>query len=197
MENVRLNLTENENVAFINADGNDYKSFSMNENSIDEMIKKEKARKFNNDLDKFQESMNEKNKELEDSQNEVGYDVEKAEILPLFRRLLVKPFKQNPFQKIEMSGGIITNAGGYTPHTQLNPITGKYEEQDQFIRAGLIVEVGPETKYLKEGDVVYYRKDTAVPVPFLNWGLISIDESQIIATVNVNLKDRFNKILEK
>jgi hypothetical protein len=112
----------------------------------------------------------------------------------MFNRVLVQQFKVNPFQKMEVKGGIIVDTGGYNPHTQFNQQSGKYEEQDQFIVTGCVIEVGPETKYLKEGDVIYFRKDTAVPVPFFKQGFVSLGESQIIAVVNEGLQDRFNKI---
>jgi len=138
--------------------------------------------------------MEQGNKEVEQSQAALEYDINKAEIKPMFTRILVKPFKQNPFQKIEIKNGIIVDTGGYNPHTQFNQQTGRYEEQDQFIMTGCVIEVGPETKYLKEGDVVYYRRDTSIPVPFFKQDLISLAESQIIAVVNEGLEDRFNNI---
>lgn len=194
MKNERMNLTNNEKLAFINADGRDYTSHNMAGDSVDALVQKEKARKFNNELEQFQEDMNKRNNEVKEAQEKIGYDINEAEIKPLFKRILIKPFKQNPFQQMKVENGIITNAGGYTPHAQLNPLTGRYEEQEQFIRTGCVVEVGPETRYLKEGDVIYYRKDTVVPVPFIDWGLVSLDENQVIAVVNVGLAERFNKI---
>ena len=112
----------------------------------------------------------------------------------MFSRILVQPFKVNPFQKMKIENGLIIDTGGYTPHTQLNEQTGRYEEQKQFIVTGCVVEVGPEVKYLKEGDVILYRVDTAVPVPFFKQGFVSLAESQIIAVVNEGLQDRFNNI---
>lgn len=49
---------------------------------------------------------------------------------------------------MEVKGSVIVDAGGYTPHAQINPTTGKYEEQKQFIVTGYVAEVGPEVKYL-------------------------------------------------
>lgn len=107
----------------------------------------------------------------------------------MFNRVLIKPFKVNPFQKMKVNeNGIITELGGYNPHAQFNSVTGKYEEQDPFIVTGCVVEIGPEVKYLRNGDVVYYRKDTAVPVPFFKQGFVSLGESQIIAQVGLNLE---------
>ena len=111
-----------------------------------------------------------------------------------YLHVLFQDGNDNPFQKIKVENGLIIDTGGYTPHTQLNEQTGRYEEQKQFIVTGCVIEVGPEVKYLKEGDVIFYRIDTAVPVPFFKQGFVSLAESQIIAVVNEGLQDRFNNI---
>lgn len=192
MKNVRIYSTNDEKIAQNVLD--DFKTFNMKESSIDELIQKEKTQKFNSEVEKYNEQLDENNKKFKESVDDVQYDIEKAEIKPMFSRVLIKPFKTNPFQKLKVENGIIVDTGGYTPHTQINPQTGKYEEQEQFIITGCIIEIGPEVKYLKEGDVVYYRKDTAVPVPFFKSGLVSLGENQIIAVVNEGLQDRFDNI---
>lgn len=195
MKDVRLYSTENEKIAreLLGTDSN-FTSVNMKENSLDSLIKKEKASKFNSEVEKYNEKLEQNNKDFKESQNKVEYDISKAEIKPMFSRILVQPFKVNPFQKIKVENGLIIDTGGYTPHTQLNEQTGRYEEQKQFIVTGCVVEVGPEVKYLKEGDVIFYRIDTAVPVPFFKQGFVSLAESQIIAVVNEGLQDRFNNI---
>lgn len=195
MKDVRLYSTENEKIAreLLGTDSN-FTSVNMKENSLDSLIKKEKASKFNSEVEKYNEKLEQNNKDFEESQDKVEYDISKAEIKPMFSRILVQPFKVNPFQKIKVENGLIIDTGGYTPHTQLNEQTGRYEEQKQFIVTGCVVEVGPEVKYLKEGDVIFYRVDTAVPVPFFKQGFVSLAESQIIAVVNEGLQDRFDNI---
>ena len=195
MKDVRLYSTENEKIAkeLLGIDSN-FTSVNMKENSLDSLIKKEKARKFNSEVEKYNEKLEQNNKDFEESRDKVEYDISKAEIKPMFSRILVQPFKVNPFQKMKIENGLIIDTGGYTPHTQLNEQTGRYEEQKQFIVTGCVVEVGPEVKYLKEGDVIFYRVDTAVPVPFFKQGFVSLAESQIIAVVNEGLQDRFNNI---
>lgn len=195
MKEPRIKMTENEQIAanVLGLDSN-YTSINMGERSIDNMIQREKANKFNNEVEKYNAQLEENQKTFEEAQSQVAYDINRAEIKPMFARLIIKPFKVNPFQKMEVKGSIIVDTGGYTPHAELNPMTGKYEEQKQFIITGCVVEVGPEVKYLQEGDVVYYRVDTAVPVPFLKQGLVSINENQVIAVVNEGLTERFNSI---
>lgn len=194
MKDVRLFSTEKEKLAQTLLGDSDFKSFNMKEKSIDSLIQKEKANKFNSEVEKFNEQLDKNNSDFKESQDKVQYDINRAEIKPMFNRVLIQPFKVNPFQKMKVENGLIIDTGGYTPHTQFNEQSGKYEEQDQFIRTGCVIEVGPEVKYLKEGDVIYYRKDTAVPVPFFKQGFVSLGESQIIAVVNEGLQARFNNI---
>lgn len=194
MKDVRIFSTNNEKLAQEARGVNDSLVFNMSENTVDNLIQKEKASKFNSEVEQYNEQLEKNNKDFQESKDKVNYDIEKAEIKPMFNRVLVQQFKVNPFQKMEVKGGIIVDTGGYNPHTQFNQQSGKYEEQDQFIVTGCVIEVGPETKYLKEGDVIYFRKDTAVPVPFFKQGFVSLGESQIIAVVNEGLQDRFNKI---
>ena len=191
---VRLDTTENEKLVqtALGLDS-EYKNFNMQEQSIDNLIAKENARKFNSEIDKYNEQLNKNNKECEEAQESLQYDINKAVIKPMLARILVKPFKQNPFQKLEVQGGIIVDTGGYNPHIQFNEQTGKNEEQEQFIKVGCVIEVGPEVKYLTEGDVVYYRKDTVVPVPFFKQNLVSLNENQVIAVVNEGLEKRWKK----
>lgn len=195
MNNVRLNLTENEKIAMkaIGTDS-DFTTVNMKECSIDSLIEREKTNKFNDQVEQYMDKLNENQKSFQESVDDVPYDISLAEIKPMLSRIIVKPFKQNPFQKMEVKGSVIVDAGGYTPHAQINPTTGKYEEQKQFIVTGYVAEVGPEVKYLQEGDVIYYRVDTVVPVPFFKQGFVSLDEKQVIAVVNEGLSERFNKI---
>lgn len=195
MKDVRLYSTEKEQIAreLLGTDSN-FTSVNMKENSLDSLIKKEKAHKFNSEIEQYNEKLEQNHKDFKDSQDKIEYDINKAEIKPMFARVLVQPFKINPFQKMKVENGLIVDTGGYTPHTQLNEQTGRYEEQKQFIVTGCVIEVGPEVKYLKEGDVIFYRVDTAVPVPFFKQGFVSLAESQIIAVVNEGLQDRFDNI---
>lgn len=161
--------------------------FTVKEADLD----KEKIAKFNDEVERYQEMLEENNRKTEEVQKDTGFDFTKLDIRPLYTRLLIKPYDQNPFQKLEMKNGIITDTGGYTPHYEINPQTGKYEIQQAFILTGCVVEVGPKTKYVKPGDVVFYRRDTAVPVPYFKLGMVSIDENQVISVVATDLEERF------
>lgn len=191
----RIIMTEDEKVALNKiGENSDGTMFNLAEGNIDELIKTEKARKFNDDLNKFASKIEHNKDELVQKAEELGDIIEKAEILPMFSRVIVKRFEHNPFQKITVNNGIITDVGGYAPIVEKDPMSGEWREREEFIVTGVVLEVGPEVKYLQEGDVVYYRKDTAAPVPFLKQKLVSLAENQIIAVVNEGLSDRFNRI---
>lgn len=193
---VRTKSTNNEKIAQEVLGDSDFKTVNMRENSIDALIDKERSEKFNSQVEQYNEMLDKNKANNEEARKDIQYDINKAEIKPMFGRILVMPFKQNPFQELKMEKGIIVDAGGYTPHIEKNPVSGKYEEQKEFIVTGCVIETGPEVKYLEEGDVVYYRVDTAVPVPFFKQGLVSLAESQIIAVVNEGLQKRFNEIIK-
>ena len=57
-----------------------------------------------------------------------------------------------------------------------------------------VIEVGPMVKYVKPGDVVYYREACQVPVPFFGQGLYVVSEHQIHVVINAGVKERFEKI---
>lgn len=127
MDNVRLNLTENEKLANIATELNG-KSFSMNERDINKMIEKEKKNKFNDELEMYMDEMKEYNKSMQQLQNSIGKDPTKLEIKPIHEQVIIKPFEHNPFQKIEVQNGIITDTGGFKINVDVNPVTGKMEE---------------------------------------------------------------------
>lgn len=193
MDNVRLKLTENEKLAQSMGD-NILSSINMNEHNIGDLLEKERANKFNSELDQYVEEFKEHNKALEEIGSNMGTDPTKLEIKPLTDHVLFKPYKQNPFQKMEVKNGIIIDTGGFQTNVAKNPITGKMEEQEQIICTGCIMEVGPTVKYLKVGDVIFYHRRDIVPIPFFKQGFYDIAEYRVLAVVNEGLQERFNNI---
>lgn len=193
MDNVRLKLTENEKLANM-ATELEGKTFSMNERDINKMIETERKNRFNNELEKYENEMKEYNETMKQLQDSIGKDPTKLEIKPLHEQLIIKPFKYNPFQKIEVQNGIIVDTGGYKVNVDKNPITGKMEEQQQVILTGCVMEVGPEVKYVKPGDVVFFHRRNYIPIPFFKQGFYNLEERYVLAVVNEDLAERFNNI---
>lgn len=193
-KNVRLNFTENEKIANSMYDGS-YDNINFNNaKNIEEIITEEKKRKFNDEVDKRAQELEEQKKQIEKYQEDLQDSIDKVEIKPLFNRVLVKPFACNPFQRISIDNGIITDIGGMNPNIQFNQITGQYEERDQQIVVATVVEVGPECKYIQVGDTVFYLRHLPTPVPFFKQGFWTLKEDNIIAVVNEGLSERFSHV---
>lgn len=193
MKDVRTKLTDSEkfatNVVGLNTNAD---HFAMRDD-INDLIQREKANKFNDQVDEYVDKLKNHVNSFKESTEKLGYDITKLEIKPMFNRILITLFDKNPFQRITIENGIITDLGGMTP-TYKSQDTGKDEEFEQAIIVGVVQEVGPDCKYVKVGDTIFLDKVSARPVPFFKQGFHCISEQQIIAVVNENLEDRFNEI---
>lgn len=190
----RIKLTENEKIAqTVIGMNNEHTHFNMNEDNLQEQFDKIKKIKHNEQVDEYVEKFNQHQEFLEKYAESFKDNMGTIEIKPMGSRILMKPFEHNPFQRITVENGIITDLGGQTP-TYFNTDNGKVEEEKEFIKTGVIVETGPDCKYIKEGDVVFYRTDMSIPVPFFKQGLYTITEGNIIAIVNEGLTERFNSL---
>lgn len=189
-KNVRLGLTENERIA--QNISNQGMGFSMS-NDIKKIKEREESTKFNNQVDAFIDRYEKHRDDIEKSGEVLADTIDRIEIKPMMSRILIKPFAHNPFQKVKIENGIITDLGGMAP-TFTDPKTGMIKEEEQYILTGSVIEVGPDVKYLKEGDVVFYQKPSVVPIPFFKQGLITINENQVFAVVNEGLEARFKEI---
>lgn len=193
MNNVRLKFSNNEKFAQQVIDSAE-KSFAINDGDIDDLIIKEKKIKFNNEVEKYSEELKAQQNQIEEYQKDISNKISTVEIKPLFNRIMVKPFAANPFQKLQVENGIITDIGGLNPNIEFNRDTGEYQERDQHIVVATVVEVGPECKYIQPGDTVFYLRNLPTPVPFFKQGFWTIKEDNLIAVVNEGLSERFNNI---
>lgn len=193
MKDVRTKLTNNEqfatNVVGLNTNAD---HFAMRDD-INDIIQREKASKFNDQVDEYVDKLKNHVNSFKESTEKLGYDITKLEIKPMFNRILITLFDKNPFQRITVENGIITDLGGMNPEFK-NTDTGQMEEHEQIIIVGVVQEIGPDVKYIKVGDTVFLDKGSARPVPFFKQGFHCINEQQIIAVVNESLEDRFNEI---
>lgn len=150
------------------------------------------------------ETYNKKNQEIADAvkQNierelqkgrEVTEKMNSMEIVPINNYVLVRPYKKNPFEKLEEKGGIIIPVAD---GSFMNPDTGEQDNEYNFSVQADVIEVGPACKYVKEGDVVYYRRACGVPIPFFRQGFEVVAENQIQVVINEGLKARFAKLKE-
>ena len=162
--------------------------------TADDVIYDRNAKKLNEMVDAYSERFEKHSTNIEEFADNINKNVETIEILPLGNYALIKPFEQNPFQRIvRSSSGLIIDTGGFAPEIK-NTDSGEFQEEEQFIRVGVVQAVGPECKYLQEGDAVFYSKPSEVPVPFYKQGLVNVNETRILAVVNESLTERFEKV---
>ena len=195
---VNLNKTDAmkvyETAAGIESDGREMFNMSANRD-LKNIIEDNAKAKFNEKVDEYVSKLEEHEKLLEQYTESLTEDLNQLEIRPLYEGVLIKPLAQNPLKKIKKVGNIITDTGGLIPEYKSKE-TGEWEEEESFIHYGVVQEVGPTCKYLKEGDVVMWRKPSETPVPFYKQGLVLVNERSIMITVNVGLADRFKKLME-
>lgn len=163
-----------------------------NENVANEQLNDADIAKFNNEVDRITEKMSKYVDEVKQSKQGLNGG---AEIIPMRDYLLVEPFKTNPFQQIvkDYKTGIVLDLGGYTPEWKSND-TGEIEEAEQWMRVATVIETGPECKFIKPGDAIFYSKPSEVTIPFYKHGFCVVQEARVFAVVNEGLTERKNKI---
>lgn len=166
--------------------------------TAEDVINKRNTEKFNEQVDKWNEKFEEHSSNLNEFADRMNRGVESIEIMPIGNYILIKPFNENPFQRIvrDSKSGLILDTGGLAPEYK-NTDNGEIEEEEQYIKVGVVQEVGPECKWIKPDDVVFATKVSLVPVPFYKQNLQLLCENRVLAVVNENLTARFNELNNK
>lgn len=188
-------LTEKEKIALNVLGETNARIMTMDGTTAEDVIKERNRNKFNEAVDSYVEKLNEHATNLEKFAEQVNDNIEKIEIMPIGNYLLVKPFSENPFQRIvkDEKSGLILDLGGQKPQYK-NTDNGQIEEEEQFIRVAVVQEVGPDCKWIIPGDTIMYTKPSEVPVPFYKQGLALVNEARVIVTINEGLSSRFKNI---
>lgn len=166
----------------------------VNSKSADIILAEEKKGRFNTQVDEYVDKFEKHNKALESYAEELSKDINGLEILPMGSYALIKPFESNPFQRVKVESGIITDLGGYTP-TYKSHEDGQIHEEEQFIHVGTVIDTGWKCEFLKAGDVVFYTTASEAMVPFFKQGFVVVAESRIMAVVNEKLTERKNRLI--
>lgn len=184
--------TEKEKIARTVSDG---QIFYANKQNVDDLVQDQAKAKFNDEVEQYVKKLDDHAQLLKQYQESLCEDLNKLEIKAIGTGLLIKPFEENPFQMIKREGSIIVDLGGQKP-TYKSHETGEIEEEEQFIHVGTVVDNGPACKWIREGDIVMWRKVSETPVPFYKQGLVLVSEQSIMTVVNEGLTARFNKLKE-
>jgi len=188
-------LSENEKIAMNIAGESTTRIVTLDGRTADDIIKERNTKKFNQEVDSFAEKFEQHSTNLKEFAEKVNNNVENIEIMPIGNYVLCKQFEENPFQRIvrDSKSGLILDMGGMKPQYK-NTDNGQIEEEEQFIKVGVIQEVGPECKWCKPDDTIFYTKPSAVPVPFYKQNLQLVCENRVLAVVNERLTERFKNL---
>lgn len=186
-------LSNNEKIALQTAGDSVSRIMTLDGKTAEDVIRERNIEKHNELVDRYVEKLNEHGQRLEDYTNQIAENINRIEIMPINNYLLIKQFDENPFQRIQKQGGIITDLGGQKPFYK-NTDSGEWEEEESFILVGVVQEVGPECKWIRPNDTVMYTKPSQVPVPFYKQGLVLVNETRIMVVINEGLQNRFNEI---
>ena len=191
-------LSENEKLAMNVAGESTTRVMTLDGTTAEDVIKARNVKKFNEQVDQYVERFEKHSTNLQEFADKINQNVENIEIMPIGNYILVKQFEENPFQRIvrDSASGLILDLGRMKPEYK-NTDNGKIEEEEQFIKVGVVQEVGPDCKYIQEGDTVMWTKPSAVPVPFYKQGLQLVNETRVMVTINEGLTERFNKLKMK
>lgn len=166
---------------------------NMNDKSLDEKIDAHKREKWNDSVQKIEDKFANHEKKLQEAADEYAKNLNEVQIMPIGNYVIVRPFTENPFQKVTVSSsGLITDLGGMVPEYK-NSDSGEYEEAEQVIKVGVVIEAGPECKWLKSGDTIMWTVMSEVVIPFYNFGFRLVNETRAICVINDDLNERFNK----
>lgn len=162
--------------------------------SLDDAVKQQAVLSFNKEIAAREKLITEQtNREIEEGKR-MQAKADKMEIVPCNNYVLVRPYAKNPFEKLDITeSGIVLTA---PEHSMINPNTGEKEEMVNFSVQADVIEVGPLVKWVKEGDIVYYRRNCGVPIPFFRQGFEVVAENQIQVFINEGIKERIKKMNE-
>lgn len=190
MENVRVEYNSNERLARQLAGPDSEATFFLpNGQKADELLHNEKATKFNQSVEDLQERFQSHIDAIQEAGQKIAADLNNLEIMPLSSYVLISPFKANPFQTMKVKNGIITDLGGLAPEYKSQE-TGEIEQEKEYVKVGIVVETGPDCKFLQKGDLVIYNINSEITVPFFKFGFVTVNEQRIITVVNEGLTQR-------
>lgn len=152
------------------------------------------AQNFEEQVDGYLDKYEKHSKELEEYAKNLSNDLHGLEVMPLYGYVLIEPFKQNPFQKLNITeSGFITDLGGAAPEYKSEE-DGEIHQEQQFIRVGTVIETGHRCEFIQPGDIVMYPIPAEVPVPFYKFGWVAVNENRILCIVNEKLTERKSQL---
>ena len=137
-------------------------------------------------INEFEQMLNETAKTIVEN-NMDGVDMSEVDIIPVNNNVLIKPYLQNPYRYIETTAsGLIV--GVESSKTYKSNETGEIEQNNEVVKCGKVLAVGPACKNVNVGDDVYYTTYSEAKLPFRKKGYVIVGEGLLICRI-VKKKD--------
>ncbi len=190
---MRERLSEKEKIArVVTGVDTDSTFMGVDDRSLDKMIDNAERQKWNDSVKEIEDKFKDHENALQEAADEYAKKLDGVQIYPIANYVIVRPFKENPFQKVKIDEktGLILSTGGLIPEYKRND-SGEYEEAEQVIKTGVVIQAGPECKWLKDGDTIMWAVMSEVVIPFYNFGFRLVNENRAICVINDDLEERF------
>ena len=192
---MRERLGEKEKIArVVTGVDTDSTFMGVDDRSLDKMIDNAERQKWNDSVKEIEDKFKDHENALQEAADEYAKKLDGVQIYPIANYVIVRPFKENPFQKVKIDEktGLILSTGGLIPEYKRND-SGEFEEAEQVIKTGVVIQAGPECKWLKDGDTIMWAVMSEVVIPFYNFGFRLVNENRAICVINDDLEERFKK----
>lgn len=105
-----------------------------------------------------------------------------ANIIPTNANVLVEPYIRNPYRYIETtSSGLIVGAESSKTHKSNE--TGEIEKNNQIVKCGRVIAIGPDCKNVEIGDDVFFTAFDELVLPFRKKGWVMVSEMRLICRI--------------
>ncbi len=132
-------------------------------------------------INEFEKMLNDTAKTIVDNNME-DVCMDEVDIVPVNNNVLIQPYIKNPYRYIETTAsGLIV--GVESSQTYKSNETGEIEQNDQVIRTGKVLAVGPDCKNVTVGDDVFYTTYSMTPIPFRKKGYVIVGEGLLICRI--------------
>lgn len=107
---------------------------------------------------------------------------DEVEVIPTNANVLIQPYIRNPYRYIETTAsGLIV--GIESSKTYKSNETGEIEQNNEVIKCGKVLAVGPACKNVNVGDDVYYTTYSQAIVPFRKKGYVIVGENLLVCRI--------------
>ena len=111
-----------------------------------------------------------------------GINTSEVDVIPVNANVLIQPYIQNPYRHIETTAsGLIV--GIESSKTYKSNETGEIEQNNEVVKCGKVLAVGPACKNVNVGDDVYYTTYSEAKLPFRKKGYVIVGEGLLICRI--------------